>query len=152
MNIPLDYKIGQMIQTGFRGLTVEAGNHIIEDIKRYQVGFVVLFDYDEESKEHKRNIQSPEQVKALTASLKEMADYPLFITIDQEGGKVNRLKSYYGFPETYSAKYLGEKNDPAYTFRHASLIAGTLSEAGIDLNFAPVLDLALNLSKSHHRW
>jgi beta-N-acetylhexosaminidase len=144
MNIPIEHKIGQMIQTGFRGFTVEAGSHIINDIKKHHVGFIVLFDYDEESGEYHRNIQTPEQVKALTSSLKEMADYPLFITIDQEGGKVNRLKSEYGFPETHSAHFLGEKNDPAYTFRHASLIAGTLSEAGIDLNLAPVLDLALN--------
>jgi beta-N-acetylhexosaminidase len=146
MHTPIKHKIGQMIQTGFRGFTVETGNHIIEDIRKYRVGFVVLFDYDEESKGHRRNIQSPEQLKALTSSLKEIADYPLFITIDQEGGKVNRLKPDYGFPETYSAKYLGEKNDPAYTFTHASVIAGMLFEAGIDLNFAPVLDLALDPS------
>ncbi len=133
-----------MIQTGFRGLTIEDDNHINEDISRFCVGFVVLFDYDDALGIHHRNISSPEQVHALTSTLKGAADYPLFIAVDQEGGRVNRLKAGYGFPEMLSHRKLGEIDDPEYTYNHAKLIAETIKNAGIDLNLAPVVDLGID--------
>ncbi len=140
----LTEKIGQMIQAGFRGFTIENNNPVVGDIKKYKIGWVVLFDYDDVTKTFRRNIRSPEQLKALTQSLRDYCPHTFIISIDQEGGIVNRLKPAYGFPETYSHKYLGEMNDADFTYRHASLIAKTLKEHGIGLNLAPVLDLALN--------
>ncbi len=141
----LDQKIGQMLLVGFRGTSIEAGNTVIDDIRKSHVGGVIYFDQDMIIRDLPyRNIQSPEQVKALSAEVQALAKTPLFVSIDQEGGKVNRLKPSYGFPETKSHKQLGEENDLKGTFSHSRLIAKTLREVGINLNFAPCLDLAIN--------
>lgn len=137
-------KIGLMIQTGFRGFALDENDPVIVDIGKHHIGWIVLFDYDDVTKTFRRNIRSPEQLKALTQSVRKHFSHLFVVSIDQEGGIVNRLKPAYGFPETYSHKFLGEMNDTDFTYRHASLIAKTLKEHGITLNLAPVLDLALN--------
>jgi beta-N-acetylhexosaminidase len=144
MSSSLPEKIGQMIQTGFRGFTPDESDPVIVGIRRHRVGWIVLFDYDDVLKMFRRNVRSPRQLRSLTQSLRNHLHHPFAVSIDQEGGIVNRLKPAYGFPETYSHKYLGEMNDPSFTYRHASLIAQTLKESGITLNLAPVLDLAVN--------
>jgi beta-N-acetylhexosaminidase len=144
MSSNLPEKIGQMIQTGFRGFTPDESDPVIDGIRRHRVGWIVLFDYDDVLKMFRRNVRSPRQLRSLTQSLRNHLHHPFAVSIDQEGGIVNRLKPAYGFPETYSHKYLGEMNDPSFTYRHASLIAQTLKENGITLNLAPVLDLGLN--------
>ena len=140
----LEEKIGQMILVGFRGLTLEAENPIVADIRDRKIGGVVLFDYDVPSKNPVRNIASPGQVKALIGALQEAASTPLFIAVDQEGGKVSRLKEKFGFPATVSQKYLGGMNDAAVTRKYAEAEAAVLAEAGFNLNFAPVVDLDVN--------
>lgn len=140
----LEEKIGQMILIGFRGLALEAGNPVIADISDRKIGGVVLFDYDVPSKKPVRNIASPEQVKALIAALQEAASTPLFVAVDQEGGKVSRLKEKFGFPATVSQKYLGGLDDAAVTRKYAEAEAAVLAEAGFNLNFAPVVDLDVN--------
>ena len=97
---PLDVKIGQMIMVGFRGLTVDDGSPVVEDIAKGKIGGVILFDYDVPSKSPVRNIESPEQVRSLVKALQSAAAIPLFIAIDQEGGRVSRLKEQFGFPPT----------------------------------------------------
>jgi beta-N-acetylhexosaminidase len=89
-----------------------------------------------------RNIQSPGQVRSLVASLQRRARASLFIALDQEGGRVSRLKPAYGFPPTLSQEELGTINLPARTFAHAEEMAATLSDLGVNLNLAPVVDLA----------
>ncbi len=133
-----------MIQTGFRGFTLDENDPVIAGIKKHKTGWIVLFDYDDVTGTYKRNIRSPDQLQSLTRSLREHLPHSFHISVDQEGGIVNRLKPAYGFPETYSHKFLGEMIDSSFTFRHASLIAKTLKENGITLNLAPVLDLAVN--------
>jgi beta-N-acetylhexosaminidase len=92
-----------------------------------------------------RNIESPRQLEKLDEKLKEAASVtPLLISIDQEGGVINRLKPAYGFPPSYTQQYLGELNDPAFTHQCAATTAGTLRSAGINLNLAPVVDLNIN--------
>lgn len=130
-----------MLLVGFKGLELDEKNPIVEDIRRRHLGGVILFDYDVANKQPVRNIQSKEQVKRLTASLQELASTPLLIGIDQEGGCVNRLKEKFGFPPTVSAHYLGERDDLAETRKYADSTAGTLAELGINLNFAPCIDL-----------
>ena len=66
--------------------------------------------------------------------------------MDQEGGQVNRLKKEYGFPATISWAHLGKINDVEETRKQAKLTAQTLSDHGFNINFAPVLDLAMNSS------
>jgi len=140
----LDVKIGQMIMVGFRGLAAPAESMIIRNIREQHVGSVVLFDSDVALNLSQRNIASPEQVRALVGQLQAAAGIPLLIAIDQEGGKVNRLKEAYGFPPTVPASYYGIMNDLAKTNAHADTTARTLADLGINLNLAPVVDLNIN--------
>lgn len=131
-----------MVLAGFRGLEVKPTDPIVEDLRTRNLGAVILFDQEMAEKSlPTRNIQSPQQVKALVASLHQAAKTPLLVSIDQEGGRVNRLKAQYGFPDTLSHEELGQRNDPAFTFQQGELIAKTLADLGINLNFAPVVDL-----------
>jgi len=140
----LDIKIGQMIMVGFRGLTVDHQSSVIQDIRQRHIGGVILFDYDVPTKSPVRNIQSTAQLKALTSALQQAASIPLLVAIDEEGGKVNRLKESFGFPPSVSQQYLGSVNDINVTARYARRTAATLSGLGINLNCTPVVDLNTN--------
>jgi beta-N-acetylhexosaminidase len=143
-NTSLREKIGQMILVGFRGLHIDDSDFIKKDIAETGIGGVILFDYDVLLQKPQRNIASSQQVHSLVSELQELTTIPLFISIDQEGGSVNRLKPEYGFPDSFSHKKLGEIDVTDLTFEQADIIASTLSSIGINLNFAPVVDLNLN--------
>ena len=142
--IPIKEKIGRMLQVGFRGLEVDENHPIARDIRSYSLGSTILFDVDIAAGKKTKNIQSPSQVKKLIHELKQLTTGPLFVSIDQEGGKVSRLKEKYGFPKTVSHGYLGEMDDLSLTADHAGEIARTLCHLGINLNFAPVVDVNVN--------
>jgi len=142
--IPLEEKIGQMLMVGFRGLTVDSNHPIVKDLQQHHLGGVILFDYDVALKKPQRNIQSPAQVKKLVEQLQQFAHKPLLVAIDYEGGMINRLGEQLGFPKTVSFAYLGKVNDMNVTRQHAMEMAHTLAQLGINLNMAPVVDLALN--------
>lgn len=140
----LPAKIGQMLLVGFRGLEITSDDPIARDIVERHLGGVVLFDQEmSDTTRTYRNIKSSDQLRELTQTLQKNAPTPLLIAVDQEGGRVNRLKSDYGFPESISHEELGAINDLKETFTHADLIARTLADVGINLNLAPVLDLDL---------
>jgi beta-N-acetylhexosaminidase len=141
-SIPLDVKIGQMLVVGFRGLMATAHEKIVKDIQQYHLGGVIFFDYDTELRRNKRNIESFDQLEKLITDLQSFSQIPLLTCIDYEGGRVDRLKPSYAFPRTYSAQSLGNKSIE-FTFNAASQMAKLLSELGINLNFAPVVDLNL---------
>lgn len=143
-SVSLEVKIGQMLMVGFRGLGVDAAHPLVQDIQERHLGGVVLFDYDVPSRTSARNIASPAQVTALIAGLQSFTSIPLLIAIDQEGGQIQRLKEHFGFPATVSAQYLGRVNDLALTREHATTMAKTLAQLGINLNLAPVVDLNIN--------
>jgi beta-N-acetylhexosaminidase len=143
-DISLETKIGQMLLIGFRGLEITEESPIAQDIINGRVGGVVLFDYDVALQSSVRNIQSPEQVKNLTNTLQSLSRNELFIAVDQEGGKVCRLKEKYGFPPTVSQQYLGDLDDPDTTAYYAGQTALTLKDNGFNVNFAPVVDLNVN--------
>ena len=135
-------KIGQMLLVGFRGCEITDADPIARELQAAHVGAVILFDQEmADPSRPLRNIQSPEQVRTLTQSLQNRARHTLLIAIDQEGGRVNRLKAEYGFPETFSQEDLGATNDPSRTFAEAEKIARTLAGVGINMNLAPVVDL-----------
>ena len=137
--------IGQMIMIGFRGFDIaDLSNTITEQITQGHVGGIVLFDYDVVNKEAVRNIKSPTQVQKLNYDLQNLSPRKLFIAIDQEGGKVNRLKTKYGFPAGVSNKYLGELDNLDSTKYYAEKNAATLSDLGFNVNFAPAVDLEIN--------
>lgn len=116
---------------GFNGLGID--EELVHFITEYQPAGVVLF---------KRNIESREQLKALVSSARALAmeklGRPLLFAIDQEGGSVQRLASLYS--SIPSAQSLAEKGRESVS-RWAAICAGDLREIGIEINFAPVLDI-----------
>lgn len=141
-DLSLDKAIGEMLLVGFRGTEVDEQNHIWRDIRDYHVGSVILFDYDMPSGKRGRNIKNAKQVKNLCRQLHELSP-TLLIGIDQEGGKVSRLSTRYGFPPILSAQKSAAHGID--TVRHyARLTAKMLAELGINLNFAPVADVNIN--------
>lgn len=142
--VPLEQKIAQMLLVGFRGAELDEGNYIVRDIREHRIGGVILFDRDSALKTYGRNITSPAQLQVLTRSLRSLSSTPLFIAVDQEGGNVCRLKERYGFPATVTAQYLGTLNNPSITRLCADSIGATLAGNGLNVNFAPVVDLNIN--------
>jgi beta-N-acetylhexosaminidase len=140
----LSIKIGQMLMIGFRGMSVDKAPEIAADIKQRRIGGIVLFDYDVPAHSTSRNITSPQQLSSLTLELQKLSNLPLLIAIDQEGGKVNRLKQSRGFPASVSAEFLGRLNNPDSTSAAAAETARTLKTMHISMNLAPVADLNAN--------
>jgi len=139
----LDTMIGQMLMAGFRGFEAPADSPIIRDIEKYHLGGVILFDYDVMTHSYERNIKNPAQVKKLVSDLKAHADIPLLTAIDQEGGKVQRLKPRYGFKGTPSAAVLDAGSDKDIEFAAMS-IGYMLHKLGFNLDFAPLADVNVN--------
>ncbi len=133
--------IGQMFMVGFRGTAVDASHWIIKGIVRQHLGGVILFDRNVDGSV--QNISSPAQLQVLTAMLQEYGNGRLLIGVDQEGGRVCRLKARDGFPETVSAEMLAGFDDEKAAAT-ADEMAATLVAYGITLNFTPVVDLDCN--------
>lgn len=142
--VSLDEMMGQMIMVGFRGLEVSEDSTIAKDIKAGKVGGVILFNRDVALGTSVRNITSPEQVKKLNATLQSFAKIPLLIAVDQEGGKVVRLRADAGFPASVSQQYLGTLNVEDSTRFYASRMAKVMHETGFNVNFAPSVDVNVN--------
>lgn len=140
----LSRQIGQMLMIGFRGLEVDQDSPIVKDIQNKRIGGVVIFDYDVALKSSVRNVKSPEQLRTLVADLQNASQDTLLIAVDQEGGKVARLKEKYGFPPNVSQGWLGEQNSTELTRSYALKTASTLKDMGINVNLAPVVDVNVN--------
>lgn len=93
----------------------------------------------------RRNIETPEQVKALVAALKALVAHDALILIDQEGGRVRRLRPPHWPDYPAAARYAEVTNDPAEQREivrlGARLMAHDLIELGINVDCAPVLDV-----------
>lgn len=132
--ITLEEKIGQMIIVGFGGPKVD--DHVESMIRNRQVGGLILFG---------RNIEDKDQLAALIADLQAINQdnrLPLFIAVDEEGGRISRLPP--GTPQFPSNKALGEQNDPDYSFKVGQETGAELAALGFNMNFAPVLDIFSN--------
>jgi beta-N-acetylhexosaminidase len=126
---------------GFRGFTIGPDDPITQALGA-GLGGVILFDQDRET--ITRNIESPSQLAALTASLRAAAAGNLLIAIDHEGGRISRLKPARGFPDTRSQADIGATGDPDEAFEAGRAMAMTMADAGIDLDLAPVVDVNVN--------
>lgn len=142
--VDLKTLVGSTLILGFRGPELTNSHPIKKAVEEFKLSGVILFDKDMVHGQPVHNIKSPDQVAKLCSSLQKLVDYPLLISIDQEGGLVNRLKPDYGFPRTISHLELGEIDDPEQTFAESKKIAAMLHDAGINLNFAPVVDVDTN--------
>jgi len=139
--LELKKMIAHMLVLGFDAKSIDKRSDTYYYIKKYEIGGVILFDRDYHDRKRTKNIESPTQLKKLTSQLQAISTRPLLISVDQEGGKVARLKSSYGFTKTPSAAKIGSKSDAktAYT-----ALAKELNQNGINCNFAPVVDLSVN--------
>jgi beta-N-acetylhexosaminidase len=133
--------IGQMFVVGFRGCEIGDHHWLARSLKEDNLGGVILFDRNVDRSV--QNIKSKHQLRQLTSGLQRRAQTPLFIGVDQEGGKVCRLKERDGFLSSFAAAELAEQGVEA-TAHHAEILATQLAACGINLNFAPVVDLDLN--------
>lgn len=132
----LDFKIGQMIMVGINGQS--ADEQLLADVRKGNVGGVIFFE---------KNIaptNSYINLKQATWALQNASPTKVLIAIDQEGGKVNRLKEKYNFPRSVTASYLGGTASLDSTRFYAEITASTLAGLGFNVNFAPVVDLAVN--------
>lgn len=100
----------------------------------YGLGGVIFFTKD---------IQSAEQIRELTFQIKEKSLIPPFISIDQEGGRVERTENIHGGKKYLSAKFAYEKG-LEYLKEQTEAIANELTSYGINLNFAPCIDVDTN--------
>jgi len=132
----LDIKIGQMILIGMPKAEVDP--LVLDEIKRGKVGALIFF---EKNIPNKPNAFA--SVKSMTWTYQKAASIPLFICIDQEGGKVNRLKEKYGFTKSVTAAALGKSKSLDSVRFYADATAATLAGLGFNVNFAPVVDLAI---------
>ncbi|BCJ78113.1 glycosyl hydrolase [Catellatospora sp. IY07-71] len=136
-------KIARMLIVGFRGATVGPDDWIMRAIREQGLGGVILFDRDQLTGDS-RNINSPDQVTTLVDTLAGAAPHGLIVSIDQEGGRIARLGPQNGFPATKSPAEIGATNSPPITRAWAAGMAHTLVQIGVNFDFAPVADLAVN--------
>jgi beta-N-acetylhexosaminidase len=134
----LDAMIGQMLLIGFHGTSPggKDARRIARQIAKGQIGGVILMD---------RNIRSPQQVRALTSRFLNTG-HPLtpIISVDQEGGMVQRLSARKGFKAYPTARTVARLYTPEKARRIYKSMAQELANAGFNLNYGPVLDLNLN--------
>ncbi|MDQ0723131.1 beta-N-acetylhexosaminidase [Paenibacillus sp. W4I10] len=128
-------KVGQMLLCGFHG--TEAVGDVESFLRKYPIGGVIYFA---------RNVESPEQIERLSSGLQQIAkssgNVPLWISIDQEGGMVARITEGIALMPGPMAIAAAGSIDDAY---QAAYISGLeLKSMGINMNFAPVLDVNNN--------
>jgi beta-N-acetylhexosaminidase len=142
-NYKLKQKIGQMLIVGFRGTKIDDTSYISKTINTLNLGGVILFDKDNPSGQFPRNIIDSAQTKKLIEDLNKYSPSPLFVSVDAEGGNINRLKEGYGFKNIPSAEKLG-KEAVEETKNQANLLGQELRELGFNMDFAPVVDVNIN--------
>jgi beta-N-acetylhexosaminidase len=124
---------GQLLFAGFEGTALP--EDLAALVAAGRVGGVVLFA---------RNVGSPEQLRALVSELHERAPAasPLTVAIDQEGGRVQRLRA--PWTEWPPMRRLGERGSPADSEAVARALGRELADLRVDLDFAPVADVDTN--------
>jgi beta-N-acetylhexosaminidase len=138
----IEKMISKMLIIGFNGETVNSNDEIYKNIKS-GLGGVILFDKDPNDKNKRKNVRNKEQLKVLTSQLQSISKQKLLISIDQEGGIVQRLKNEDGFVNTLKASEVALRGESFARTSYKSL-AKDLKESGINNDFAPVVDLAIN--------
>jgi len=141
----LERKIGQMLMVGFYGTHAHTKSQICQDIARYNLGGVILFDYNPVDKTKPKNIASKEQLRRLTQELQACSsDGKLLIAVDQEGGRVQRLKRTYGFFGMFPQASEVAKMDKDGVRQMYVRMSEELQDVGINYDLAPVVDLDIN--------
>jgi beta-N-acetylhexosaminidase len=135
--LTLEEKVGQLFFLGFQGSAPDSETQALLDGIR-PGGFLFF----------QRNIESINQFFGLTTRLREINGLPLFLALEHEGGRVDRLKQVFSpLPSMTELASLGT----AFVRAGAKIIAAELEAAGLNLNFAPVLDLSTSGSVMSER-
>ncbi len=115
----------------------ELNNQMIESLKEYPIGGIVIFQ---------KNILSPEQLTDFIGEMKEQSKIPLFVGIDEEGGSVSRIANSKGFDVTKykSMETIGLTEDSKKAHDVGLTIGSYLKGYGVNLDFAPVADVNTN--------
>ncbi|HHW48010.1 MAG TPA: glycoside hydrolase [Clostridiaceae bacterium] len=141
-SMTLEEKVGQVFLVAFR--TDLNGNPLLsldedtrEQIQKYHLGGVILFS---------ENIDTIQQTRKLIEDMQAASKIPMFIAIDEEGGKVSRLNASGKLHSTRlpGNLILGETGDPELAYKVGVLLAEELSSLGFNMNFAPVADVNTN--------
>ena len=123
--------IGQLLLTGVPGPELDPST--AKTFRKIQPGGFILFG---------RNIQSPAQLRKLIDDLRDLSDVEPIITIDQEGGRVSRLKLLGNEPP--NAQQLRDRDDVELIRRHGSITGRLLRIFGFNLDLCPVLDISFD--------
>jgi beta-N-acetylhexosaminidase len=123
--------VGQLILTGVPGYELDSETAAL--FRRVQPGGFILFG---------RNIQSPTQLRKLIDDLRDVSEVEPIITIDQEGGRVSRLRLIGNEPP--NAQQLRDRNDVSLVRRHGEITGRLLRLFGFNLDLCPVLDISFD--------
>jgi beta-N-acetylhexosaminidase len=123
--------VGQLIMTGVPGKELDPETARL--FQRVQPGAYILFG---------RNLESPTQLRKLIDDLRDLSEIEPIITIDQEGGRVSRLRLIGNEPP--NAQQLRDKNDIDLIRRHGDITGRLLRLFGFNLDLCPVLDISFN--------
>jgi beta-N-acetylhexosaminidase len=123
--------LGQLLLTGVPG--PELDSDTAATFRRLQPGGFILFG---------RNIRTPGQLRKLIDDLRELSEVEPVVTIDQEGGRVSRLKLIGQEPP--NANQLRDKGDPDLIRRHGAITGRLLRIFGFNLDLCPVLDISFD--------
>src|SRR5437660_3264103 len=121
--------LGQLIMTGVPGKELDAKTADL--FRRVQPGAFILFG---------RNIETPAQLRKLIDDLRDLSETEPIITIDQEGGRVSRLRLIGNEPP--NAQQLRDKGDVDLIRRHGNITGRLLRLFGFNLDLCPVLDIS----------
>lgn len=130
----LEEKIGQMFIVGLDGYTMD--DHAKTMIEKYHIGGFILFG---------SNIKNSNQLLVLINSLKianTKNKAPLFISVDQEGGRIDRMPA--GLVKFPSNEAIGKVNNIDFSHKIGNMLAEEIKAFGFNLDFAPVLDVNSN--------
>jgi beta-N-acetylhexosaminidase len=123
--------VGQLIMTGVPGKELDVETARL--FRRVQPGAFIIFG---------RNLQSATQLRKLIDDLRELSNIEPIITIDQEGGRVSRLRRIGNEPP--NAQQLRDKNDIDLIRRHGDITGRLLRLFGFNLDLCPVLDISFD--------
>jgi beta-N-acetylhexosaminidase len=123
--------VGQLVLTGVPGYELDAESAAL--FRRIQPGGFILFG---------RNIQSAPQLRKLIDDLRSISDVEPIITIDQEGGRVSRLRLIGNEPP--NAQQLRDRGDVSLVRRHGDITGRLLRLFGFNLDLCPVLDISFD--------
>lgn len=142
-NMTLEEKVGQIFMVNLEQLDRRKGNYyefrkctkvMQKNIEKYHIGGVILFS---------RNIAKRKQTIKMNEKFLKADRTPLFIAVDEEGGRVARIASNPKMKTTSfpSAEEIGKAEDDEYTYEMGKTIGSEIKELGFNVDFAPVADV-----------